>query len=72
MEVIVYAVYLIGLLAAFSALVVSAFAHLPADMLVRGARAGRFADLGALKSSSPGTKTGRRWAPFTGLGAHAT
>ena len=46
MEVLVYWVYLLGFLAAFSALIVQVFARLPADVIVRGARNGRFADIG--------------------------
>ena len=46
MEALVYWVYLLGFMAAFSALIVHVFARLPTDVVVRGARNGRFADIG--------------------------
>lgn len=55
MEVFVYAVYLLIGLAAFSVLEVTLFARLPADVLRRGQRAGRFADLGVAQASSSTT-----------------
>jgi hypothetical protein len=58
MEVIVYAMYLIGILAAFSVLVVRVYASLPADVLIRGEHAGRFADLGAAQAAARGKPTG--------------
>jgi hypothetical protein len=57
MELFVYAVYLVGILAAFSALVVSIFASVPVSVLMRGNRAGRFADLGATPVSTRGTSS---------------
>ena len=41
MEVLVYAVYLLGFMAAFSALIVQVFARLPTEVAIRGARNGR-------------------------------
>ena len=65
MEVIVYTVYLVGILAAFSALVVSLYAAVPAEVLMRGEHAGRFADLGATPADSPGTPSaGSRLTTF--------
>jgi hypothetical protein len=56
MEVFVYFVYLIGILAAFSALIVRVFASLPTELVVHGEHAGRFADLGAPQAAK-GRKT---------------
>jgi uncharacterized membrane protein len=58
MEVIVYAVYLVGILAAFSALVVRIFAAVPTEVLSRGEHGGRFADLGAAAAATYRTPNG--------------
>jgi hypothetical protein len=47
MELFVYAVYLVGMLAALSALIVRVIAALPTEVLMRGAHAGMFAEFGA-------------------------
>jgi hypothetical protein len=47
MEAFVYAVYLIGVLAAFSAIVVRVLASLPTNILIRGEHGGRFSGLWA-------------------------
>jgi len=47
MEVFVYSVYFVGILAAFSALIVHVIASLPVAVLMCGEHAGRFAELGA-------------------------
>lgn len=54
MEVLVYAVYLLGFMAAFSALIVQVFARLPTEVAIRGARNGRFADIGMESFKSRG------------------
>ena len=61
MEVLVYWLYLLGFMAAFSALVVQVFARLPADVMMRGAGNGRFADIGldAFKSRGAPAAGGR-------------
>ena len=55
MELLVYMVYLVGILAAFSALVVFIYASVPVKVLMRGEHAGRFADLGAAQVRTRGT-----------------
>lgn len=55
MEAFVYAVYVVGFLAAFSALVVFAFASLPASIVGRGQNAGRFAGLGSAQTGPQST-----------------
>ena len=55
MELVVYMVYLLGILAAFSALVVFVYASVPTKVLMRGERAGRFADLGLDGANPRGT-----------------
>jgi hypothetical protein len=57
MELVVYTVYLVGILAAFSALVVSIYASVPVAVLMRGNRAGRFADLGAAPARTRDTSS---------------
>jgi hypothetical protein len=47
MEAFVYTVYMLGLLAAFSVLVVRVLAALPVEVLIRGEHGGRYADLAA-------------------------
>jgi hypothetical protein len=72
MEVIVYAAYLIGFLSVFSALVVFAFASLPANVLKRGANAGRFAGLGVVEAGMTGTPgKGTRLTTYDVPKAHA-
>jgi hypothetical protein len=57
MELVVYTVYLVGILAAFSALVVSIYASVPIAVLMRGEHAGRFADLGEKQVRTRGTSS---------------
>jgi hypothetical protein len=57
MELFVYTVYLIGILAAFSALVVSIYASVPISVLMRGENAGRFPGLGATQVRSRDTSS---------------
>ena len=72
MEVVVYAVYLLGILAAFSALVVFAYASIPTRVFMRGEHAGRFADLGTDSMNPRGTPgAGRRVTRFDLPRAHA-
>ena len=51
MEVFVYTIYFVGILAALSALVVRVMASLPMAVLMRGQDAGRFAEFGAPQAS---------------------
>ena len=62
MELVVYTVYLVGILAAFSALVVSIYASVPISVLMRGEHAGRFAGLGATQVRTSGTSSAGRLA----------
>ncbi len=71
MELIGYAVNLIGLLAACSAIVLFAFARLPVVVLAHGERAGRYAGLGAAQLHSVGTRADGHGMAFDVPKAHA-
>ena len=72
MELVVYTVYLLGILTAFSALVVFIYASVPVKVLMRGEHAGRFADLGAAQMRTSGTPSaGSRLATVDLPRAHA-
>lgn len=63
MEVFVYSIYLIGILATFAALIVNLYALVPTAVLMRGEHAGRYADLGASQATkAPVSWIGRRAA----------
>jgi len=65
MEALVYAVYFVGMLAAFSALVVFVYASVPTRVLMRGEHAGRFAWLSAVRGNPQGKPgTGNRLVSF--------
>jgi hypothetical protein len=65
MELVVYTVLFIGLLASFSVIVVFGFARIPIDVLKRGEHARRFADLGSARVHSPGKPAAG--SPLTGF-----
>lgn len=65
MELFVYMVYLIGALAAISALIVRLYALVPTDVLMRSEHAGRFAELGAGQAAKRSTPSaGSRLTSF--------